>query len=1165
MNALNGDPNPPNGDLKPELIVNGDVNDADNGLVAYASSPTTPVDHTLDIKMSMDIQEPESDVRHEPIPIRVDKLDHASVVPEVGTPLDPASIAIAAPSGTPPPATGELLDDVKMAEDATPPATAASDVSMETALAAPNGSNKRSREPTPVASDPASAPPPTPSAHEGSVHEDDGSIPPPAKRPRTFSENDMMSATPPPVSGNSTHHTDTTATNGATPVPAGPSILSIAQFRFCQSTIRNLKKSKDAGPFLRPVDAVALNIPHYITIIKTPMDFSTVERKLASSNPSKPDTNRNNPRYTNAEDFVTDVRLIFNNCLTFNGPDHPVAAMGKRVEDIFDKQIKNMPAAAEPVARKATPPPPPPPAPVPEPKRAPPVRRPSTSVPVIRRSEAEAATARPKREIHPPPPKDLPYADAPKKARKGKSHRDDGSAEQLKFCYKVLSDLNRKAHWAIANPFYEPVDHVALNLPTYPKVVKKPMDLSTMRKKLDANVYSNGFGFWEDFKLMIRNCFAFNPTGTPVNQAGAELQRLFDEKWKGLPQLRDPESEDDDDDGEDDSEDGRLRTAGFFPAAWNYDQMDAIARMERQIETMRAEMEGKAKTPVAAPKPKKIKKEKPAPVASSSKPAPKPPKTSGPVHGGGNKRKGGKKAAGDDDALSFEQKKDLSEAIQTLDGPKLEKVITIIHEGVPEIRDSTEEIELEIDLLPAAVLTKLYNFVLRPLRAPATKRSRTGKGTGTGGLKRKSMDEDVEAEKIRQLEERMRLFEGNNGNSASAPAGKAHSDASSDSSDASDSSGSDSELTTMLKRQRPASPSPSSDMPILAADIMDISDPAHGAKRRRIFAPVMDGAQRGWAVSVPPTLDAQYDSEEEYLEEDAHSLDTERLHAQGEVGTMYKSTNNMLHDLHALRQQRMLSGPSMPGSDRHGQLYPSSSPYHQEHAKSMLPPMSERPRLPWSAPSEGAGKAVDGGMDAVELEVKHRYEETNRASNGTALSRCQRPVRTALRTARPSAARLAVTPSYRLIISRSESSTAGADAQTPKEALKAARRLQDKLQHNWDQPILTYEQVKPKSTSPSPDAYLIDVREPDEVIQGSIPSSVNLPLSVISNSLHLPREAFKAQHGFEKPKTTQELVFYCRSGKRSATACDIAKRNGYTNVLNYEGSWLDWVQREGAK
>lgn len=72
------------------------------------------------------------------------------------------------------------------------------------------------------------------------------------------------------------------------------------------------------------------------------------------------------------------------------------------------------------------------------------------------------------------------------------------------------------------------------------------------------------------------------------------------------------------------------------------------------------------------------------------------------------------------------------------------------------------------------------------------------------------------------------------------------------------------------------------------------------------------------------------------------------------------------------------------------------------------------------------------------------------------------------------------------------------------------------------------------------------MREPDEVIQGSIPSSVNLPLSTLAHSLHLAREAFAAQHGFAKPKTGQEVVFYCRSGKRSATACDIAKRNGYS-------------------
>lgn len=75
---------------------------------------------------------------------------------------------------------------------------------------------------------------------------------------------------------------------------------------------------------------------------------------------------------------------------------------------------------------------------------------------------------------------------------------------------------------------------------------------------------------------------------------------------------------------------------------------------------------------------------------------------------------------------------------------------------------------------------------------------------------------------------------------------------------------------------------------------------------------------------------------------------------------------------------------------------------------------------------------------------------------------------------------------------------------------------------------------------------MIDVREPDEVLQGSIPSSVNLPLSVLSNSLHTPAAVFKKQFGFDKPKREQEIIFYCRSGKRSSSACDVAKRNGYT-------------------
>lgn len=128
------------------------------------------------------------------------------------------------------------------------------------------------------------------------------------------------------------------------PTPAGPSTLTVAQYRFCQSTVRTLKKLKDASPFLRPVDPVALNIPHYPSIIKNPMDFATIERKLTASNPVKPDPNPQNPRYHSADAFIADVRLIISNCATFNGPDHVITAMGRRVEEVFDKQVKNMPA-----------------------------------------------------------------------------------------------------------------------------------------------------------------------------------------------------------------------------------------------------------------------------------------------------------------------------------------------------------------------------------------------------------------------------------------------------------------------------------------------------------------------------------------------------------------------------------------------------------------------------------------------------------------------------------------------------------------------------------------------------------------------------------------------------------------------------------------------------
>ncbi|EAU93314.1 endoplasmic reticulum protein [Coprinopsis cinerea okayama7 len=160
----------------------------------------------------------------------------------------------------------------------------------------------------------------------------------------------------------------------------------------------------------------------------------------------------------------------------------------------------------------------------------------------------------------------------------------------------------------------------------------------------------------------------------------------------------------------------------------------------------------------------------------------------------------------------------------------------------------------------------------------------------------------------------------------------------------------------------------------------------------------------------------------------------------------------------------------------------------------------------------------------------------------------------------------ATRPAFAYVTRFNSSQAPSKPPKTPEQlARKEAFEKQDDLQRDWDAKVLTYNELLPKTQSPTPATFLIDVREPDEVAQGMIPSAVNIPLSVLSNSLALNPAAFKEKFGFDKPKPTQEVIFYCRSGKRSTTACDVAKRNGYENILNYKGSWLEWTEQQNPK
>ena len=278
--------------------------------------------------------------------------------------------------------------------------------------------------------------------------------------------------------------------------------------------------------------------------------------------------------------------------------------------------------------------------------------------------------------------------------------------EQFKHCEKVLKELNKKSLYNIAHPFYEPVgkwqsvaslrmnfitlvDWVKLEIPQYPKIIKKPMDLSTIKRKLTDAEYTTPDKFRDDFKLMIKNAQTFNPPKNPVHEAAKELDRIFDAKWSELPPLRSQDPSDDEEEDEDVSDDERARTSHVQPVtllACSRSETGMIAAMESQIESMKSNLESIKKS--KQPKKEKEKKKKtPAPVASTSKMPPKQAKT--PTS---SKKKTAKKPINDDDVLSFEQKKDLSDTIGKLDGAKLERVIQIIHEGVPEIRDVSANI-----------------------------------------------------------------------------------------------------------------------------------------------------------------------------------------------------------------------------------------------------------------------------------------------------------------------------------------------------------------------------------------------------------------------------------------------------------------------------------------
>ncbi|KAJ2205297.1 transcription initiation at TATA-containing promoter protein, partial [Coemansia sp. RSA 520] len=307
------------------------------------------------------------------------------------------------------------------------------DFNIDTTVAASVDSNGQQTQPT--GSEPVEPAPAFTNGHTASANKRSDIDDEPAQKRMRTEDPPKVDELPKPVQSAVTVSEATTAltvtTTPAVATPVGnatetlvtaPFIMTKEQHKYCTAMVRALKRHRDSGPFLKPVDIVALNIPDYPNIVKHPMDMDTVEKTLKAR------------QYTDTQAFSDDLRLMFNNCYMYNGRESVVGIMAGNIENMFESQLKKMPTGID------------------------------TALAEHNRRESEAgmrtptSANRPKRDAHPPPSRDLPNM------QRKKSRTTD---PQMKHCLNIVKDFMKKANFNIAYPFLEPVDPIGMNCPDY--------------------------------------------------------------------------------------------------------------------------------------------------------------------------------------------------------------------------------------------------------------------------------------------------------------------------------------------------------------------------------------------------------------------------------------------------------------------------------------------------------------------------------------------------------------------------------------------------------------------------------------------------------------------------------------------------------------------------